>query len=101
MLSTTRKTKGFKIDGMANVLRTGTACVGLMPWESPYVVLEFKGKQYRWHADSVPESVLSIPDNESVYLEAFAYNDNLRRVRLSRCMPGGVDKWLIYGMQPK
>ena len=81
----TRRTKGIKIEGLAVVRHTGTSCVGGMVWESPRVVFEVGGVEYVWHADSVPESVLGgLEINESVFLEAFAYGDRLRRVRVSK-----------------
>ena len=98
-MTTQRQTKGLRIDGFGTVVMTGTSCNG-GPGESPYIVLDIRGKEWTWFAPT--EDVLWIPRGETVMIGAFGYEDDfrgarLRRVSLTRILDDGSCRH--YGMK--
>ncbi len=76
--------KGLKIDADMTVTGTGTACVGMMEWETPFVVFD---KKYRWHSDRVAwleDSFHTLHEGETVHVKAFAYITGIDRFHLRR-----------------
>jgi len=82
---TTRKTKGERIHGLVKIVRTWTACVGSMAWESPFIKFEMQdgtARNYMWLTDD--ESWL-YRTGELFFLDAFYYDDKerIRRVKVT------------------
>ena len=94
-----RKTKGRKIEGFASVVRLGTGCYGCMGFETPYVIfsLLLTGEEFWWSASD--EHVLDLTKGSTIHLEAFAYGDTLRSVRVAEMIDNG--DVIFYGMKPQ
>lgn len=82
-------TAGQKIEGVATILRTGTATVN-GPQECPYVVFEFGGREYRWQSEKAGWSHYS--EGSKVNLRAFIRPDgrHLYRVSVTKLQPEAV-----------
>jgi len=93
-----KRTKGRKIEGFALVLRVGTGCYGCMGFETPHVVFSLisTGEELWWNTSD--ERVLDLRQGNSVFLEAYTYDDSLRRVRVTEMMDDG--DVIFYGMKP-
>jgi len=48
------KTELIKIE--TQIVKTGTACIGCMHWESPYIIFKDSDSDntYKWHSDNLP-----------------------------------------------
>lgn len=79
--------KGIKLDGLFRVIRRGSSCVGCMAWETPYIIFSSleTGQEYKWHSEviEVAERIVPLYEGRVIAVQAFAYDDRLRRVRLS------------------
>jgi hypothetical protein len=41
------------IKGSAQIVATGSSCVGCMAWETPYIIFEVNGETYKWQSDNI------------------------------------------------
>jgi hypothetical protein len=100
-MKTAKTTKGIKFDcETCHVVYSGTACNG-GPGESPYIVLDIHGKEWKWFAPF--EDVLYIRPGTSAMVEAFGYEDQLHGARLRRVRLSVMDndgEVTYYGMKP-
>jgi len=73
-----RKTKGTKVAGLFQVIRTGSGCMGCMGMETPFVILGGQDRQYRWWSDYVEPYWFNRGD--LVEIEAFSRHNNPERL---------------------
>ena len=90
-----KKTKGIKIDGEYIVAMTGSALVGCMSWETPYVYFHNgdSANVMVWHSDSSAEAADHLSVGQTVQLNAFLYGDHLRRVKVK------TENDIVFGMR--
>ena len=79
--------KGTKVDGLFRIIKRDSTCIGSMAWETPYIVFSSleTGEELRWYSEAIELAEYWVPlyEGRIVSVQAFAYDDVLRRVRLS------------------
>jgi len=79
--SAPKTTKGERIITLATVESKGHSCIGMMPWETPFVRFTLPdGRSVRWHSDHAAKAVETLKEGATVSLKAYLYGKNLRRV---------------------
>ena len=76
--------KGKKIETTVMVTKTGTSCIGMMAWETPYVrFLTPINGEVVWHSDNAQGAHYALTEGQIVKIRAFLYGDHLRRVTVT------------------
>ena len=72
--------KSEKIECGAKVIKAGNSIVGIMPWETPYIIFQTPWGKRKWQSDTINSSKLK--EGDIVWLSAFVRKDtgNLFRV---------------------
>ena len=91
-MNSTSNTKGEKIETLARVAHVGSACIGNMGFETPYVRFVLPdGRSAIWHSDSASKAANDLKDGTEVALTGFLYGNHLRRVSVGRgCLVWGI-----------
>ena len=85
-MTTTTKGERF-INKACKVIDTGSACVGCMSWETPYILLETgEGRKIKWHSDSASDAMYELSAGDYVGVWGFVYGDNIRRVTVCKVL---------------
>jgi len=52
------------VEDTVEIVRNGSGCMGCMPWETPYIILEdSKGDRYTWQSDNILETYIKHEPN--------------------------------------
>jgi len=79
------------IDGIAEIKKIGTACIGNMAWETPYIVFKVSCDtcslpfgEYKWHTENIYEIAYKLDRLTEKHLQEGMFFNIVMRVRGNR-----------------
>ena len=79
------------IDGIAEIVKKGSSCVGNMSWETPYIVFRIHCEScrlpygdYKWQSENIPQICLKMDNIKDGHLNIGTFFDIECRVRKNR-----------------